>query len=55
MDGLETHYRDMCDIEFTIERDVLHILQTRAGKRAAAAVKMAVAMVGEGLIDRVLP
>jgi pyruvate, orthophosphate dikinase len=53
MDGLETHYRDMCDIEFTIERDVLYILQTRAGKRtAAAAVKMAVAMVGEGLIDR---
>jgi pyruvate,orthophosphate dikinase len=53
MDGLETHYRDMCDIEFTIERDVLYILQTRAGKRtAAAAVKMAVAMVDEGLIDR---
>ncbi|HWL49206.1 MAG TPA: pyruvate, phosphate dikinase [Acidimicrobiia bacterium] len=53
MDGLENHYRDMCDIEFTIERDVLYILQTRAGKRtAAAAVKMAVAMVGEGLIDR---
>jgi pyruvate, orthophosphate dikinase len=53
MDGLEHHYRDMCDIEFTIERDVLYILQTRAGKRtAAAAVKMAVAMVGEGLIDR---
>ena len=53
MDGLESHYRDMCDIEFTIERDVLYILQTRAGKRtAAAAVKMAVAMVGEGLIDR---
>ena len=37
MDGLETHYRDMCDIEFTIERDVLWILQTRAGKRTAAA------------------
>jgi pyruvate, orthophosphate dikinase len=53
MDGLENHYRDMCDIEFTIERDTLYILQTRAGKRtAAAAVKMAVAMVGEGLIDR---
>jgi pyruvate, orthophosphate dikinase len=53
MDGLENHYRDMCDIEFTIERDVLFILQTRAGKRtAAAAVKMAVAMVGEGLIDQ---
>jgi len=53
MSGLETHYRDMCDIEFTIERDVLYILQTRPGKRtAAAAVKMAVAMVEEGLIDR---
>jgi pyruvate,orthophosphate dikinase len=53
MDGLEAHYRDMCDIEFTIERDHLYILQTRAGKRtAAAAVRMAVAMVGEGLIDR---
>jgi pyruvate,orthophosphate dikinase len=52
MDGLEEHYRDMCDIEFTIERDVLYILQTRAGKRtAAAAVKMAVAMVDEGLIS----
>jgi pyruvate,orthophosphate dikinase len=43
----------MCDIEFTIEKDKLYILQTRAGKRtAAAAVKMAVAMVGEGLIDQ---
>jgi pyruvate,orthophosphate dikinase len=53
MEGLEEHYRDMCDIEFTIERDVLYILQTRAGKRTApAAVKMAVAMVDEGLIDR---
>jgi pyruvate,orthophosphate dikinase len=52
MDGLETHYRDMCDIEFTIEHDVLYILQTRAGKRtAAAAVRLAVAMVDEGLID----
>jgi len=52
MDGLETHYRDMCDIEFTIEKDVLYILQTRAGKRtAAAAVRLAVAMVHEGLID----
>ncbi len=53
MNGLEKHYRDMCDIEFTIERDVLYILQTRAGKRtAAAAVKMAVSMVHEGLIDK---
>ncbi|HEY4606162.1 MAG TPA: pyruvate, phosphate dikinase, partial [Acidimicrobiia bacterium] len=52
MDGLETHYRDICDIEFTIERDVLYILQTRAGKRtAAAAVRLAVSMVDEGLID----
>ncbi len=53
MEGLEEHYRDMCDIEFTIERDILFILQTRAGKRTApAAVRMAVAMVEEGLIDR---
>ena len=53
MEGLEAHYRDMCDIEFTIEKDKLYILQTRAGKRtAAAAVKMAVAMEGEGLIDK---
>ena len=53
MEGLETHYRDMCDIEFTIEKDVLYILQTRAGKRTApAAVRMAVGMVDEGLIDR---
>ena len=53
MEGLEAHYRDMCDIEFTIEKEKLYILQTRAGKRtAAAAVKMAVAMVGEGLIDQ---
>ncbi len=53
MEGLEHHYRDMCDIEFTIEKGVLYILQTRAGKRTApAAVRMAVGMVGEGLIDR---
>ncbi|MGA7228361.1 MAG: PEP/pyruvate-binding domain-containing protein, partial [Acidimicrobiia bacterium] len=52
MDGLEQHYRDMCDIEFTIEKGVLYILQTRAGKRSAAsAVRLAVAMVKEGLID----
>ncbi|HEX5695485.1 MAG TPA: putative PEP-binding protein, partial [Acidimicrobiia bacterium] len=52
MNGLEDHYRDMCDIEFTIEKDVLYILQTRAGKRTApAAVRMAVGMVHEGLID----
>ncbi len=48
---LEKHYRDMQDIEFTIERGELFMLQTRTGKRtAAAAVKMAVDMVKEGLI-----
>ncbi|MGB7859027.1 MAG: pyruvate, phosphate dikinase, partial [Acidimicrobiia bacterium] len=53
MGGLETHYTDMCDIEFTIERDVLYILQVRSGKRTAeAAVRLAVVMVDEGLIDR---
>ena len=53
MARLERHYRDMQDIEFTIEDGRLYLLQTRAGKRtAAAAVKAAVAMVGEGLIDR---
>lgn len=53
MGDLEQHYRDMLDIEFTIERDELYILQVRAGKRTAhAAVKMAVAMEREGLIDR---
>ncbi|HEX6222326.1 MAG TPA: pyruvate, phosphate dikinase [Acidimicrobiia bacterium] len=52
MDGLEKHYRDMCDIEFTIEKDELYILQARVGKRtAAAAVRLAVAMANEGLID----
>jgi pyruvate, orthophosphate dikinase len=52
MDGLEQHYHDMCDIEFTIEKDVLYILQTRVGKRtAAAAVRLAVTMVEEGMID----
>lgn len=49
---LEAHYREMQDIEFTIERRQLWMLQTRAGKRAAAAaVKIAVDMVHEGLID----
>ena len=53
MTTLEAHYRDMCDIEFTIERDKLWILQTRVGKRtSAAAVRIAVEMVGEGLIER---
>jgi pyruvate, orthophosphate dikinase len=52
MDTLEGHYRDMCDIEFTIESSTLYILQTRVGKRtAAAALQMAVDMVSEGLID----
>ncbi|MFM8410090.1 MAG: PEP/pyruvate-binding domain-containing protein, partial [Alphaproteobacteria bacterium] len=50
---LEKHYRDMQDIEFTIERSTLYMLQTRNGKRtASAAVKIAVDMVGEKLIDR---
>ena len=50
---LEGHYRDMCDIEFTIEQGRLWMLQTRVGKRtAAAALKIAVDMVGEGLITR---
>ena len=49
---LEQHYRDMQDIEFTVERGKLWMLQTRSGKRTAkAALKMAVDMVGEGLID----
>ena len=50
---LERHYRDMQDLEFTIERGRLWMLQTRSGKRtAAAAVKTAVDMVKERLIDR---
>ncbi|MBQ7221743.1 MAG: pyruvate, phosphate dikinase [Synergistaceae bacterium] len=50
--NLEKTYRDMQDVEFTIEHGKLFILQTRAGKRtAAAAVKVAVDMVNEGLID----
>ncbi len=52
-DLLEAHYRDMQDIEFTVERGKLWMLQTRSGKRTAkAALKMAVDMVGEGLIDK---
>jgi pyruvate, orthophosphate dikinase len=51
-DLLERHYRDMQDIEFTVERGQLWMLQTRSGKRTAkAALRMAVEMVGEGLID----
>ncbi|MFH0838498.1 MAG: pyruvate, phosphate dikinase [Patescibacteria group bacterium] len=50
---LEKHYKDMQDIEFTIENGTLYMLQTRRGKRTAkAAVRMAVEMVEEGLIDK---
>jgi pyruvate,orthophosphate dikinase len=53
MTRLEQHYRDMQDIEFTIEDEKLFILQTRSAKRtAAAALKAAVDMTGEGLISR---
>ncbi len=52
LDTLERHYRDLCDIEFTIEDDRLWMLQTRVGKRsAAAALRIAVELVDEGLID----
>jgi pyruvate, orthophosphate dikinase len=52
MSTLEYHYRDLCDIEFTIERNKLWMLQTRIGKRtAAAAFKIATQLVDEGLID----
>jgi pyruvate,orthophosphate dikinase len=50
---LEHHYRDMQDVEFTVERGKLYMLQTRTGKRTAqAAVRIAVDMADEGLIDR---
>src|SRR5690349_14684326 len=50
---LEEHYRDMQDVEFTVEDGKLYLLQTRAAKRtAAAALKAAAAMVEEGLISR---
>ena len=53
MRRLEEHYRDMQDIEFTVEDSSLYLLQTRSAKRtAAAAVKAAVDMVQEGLITR---
>ncbi|HEY6916169.1 MAG TPA: pyruvate, phosphate dikinase, partial [Allosphingosinicella sp.] len=49
---LETHYRDMQDIEFTVERGTLWMLQTRSGKRTAkAALKIAIDMAREGLIS----
>ncbi|WP_375680920.1 MULTISPECIES: pyruvate, phosphate dikinase [unclassified Bartonella] len=51
--NLEQHYRDMQDLEFTIEKGKLWMLQTRSGKRTArAALKMAIEMVEEGLINR---
>ncbi len=49
---LEDHYRDMMDIEFTIEQGKLYMLQTRVGKRTAtAALRIAIEMVKEGMID----
>jgi pyruvate, orthophosphate dikinase len=52
MQTLENHYRDLCDIEFTIERGKLWMLQTRVGKRtAAAAFRIAMQFVDQGLID----
>ncbi|WP_127354923.1 pyruvate, phosphate dikinase [Actinacidiphila soli] len=52
METLETHYKDLCDIEFTIERGKLWMLQTRVGKRtAAAAFRIATQLVDQGLID----
>lgn len=51
-DRLEKHYREMQDVEFTIQENKLYMLQTRAGKRTGvAAVRIAVEMVEEGLID----
>jgi pyruvate,orthophosphate dikinase len=53
MRGLEQHYRDMQDVEFTVEDGVLYMLQTRSAKRtAAASLKVAVDMVNEELISR---
>ncbi len=50
---LERHYRDMLDLEFTIQEEKLYMLQTRVGKRTGiAAVRIAVEMVKEGLIDK---
>ncbi len=52
MSRLESHYRDLCDIEFTVERNKLWMLQTRVGKRTAgAAFVIATQLVDEGLID----
>jgi pyruvate,orthophosphate dikinase len=53
MSRLEDHYREMQDIEFTVEEGTLYILQTRTGKRtAAAALRIAVEMVAEGLLSQ---
>jgi pyruvate, orthophosphate dikinase len=53
MQRLEEHYREMQDIEFTVEDGQLYLLQTRAGKSTAqAAIRIAVDMVGEGLVSR---
>ncbi|MDQ1620813.1 MAG: pyruvate, orthophosphate dikinase [Actinomycetota bacterium] len=52
MKTLEDHYRDLCDIEFTIERNKLWMLQTRVGKRTAgAAFRIATQLIDQGLID----
>jgi len=52
MQTLENHYKDLCDIEFTIERGKLWMLQTRVGKRtAAAAFRIATQLVSQGMID----
>ncbi len=52
METLENHYKDLCDIEFTIERAKLWMLQTRVGKRTAgAAFRIAIQFVDQGLID----
>ncbi|MFI8927463.1 pyruvate, phosphate dikinase [Streptomyces sp. NPDC053474] len=52
METLETHYKDLCDIEFTIERGQLWMLQTRVGKRTAgAAFRIATQLVDQGLIS----
>jgi pyruvate,orthophosphate dikinase len=53
MDHLEKHYRDMQDVEFTVERGKLWMLQSRSGKRTSkAALRIAVEMTNEGLIDK---
>jgi pyruvate, orthophosphate dikinase len=52
METLENHYKDLCDIEFTVERGKLWMLQTRVGKRtAAAAFRIATQLVDQGMID----